>query len=383
MAKETVPEGLASKAPSFDENTPLTRVIGPVLENSAVILTRDGNYSGIVDSYAVYRHLQNFKLGKKDSAAKLSARVPMIISSTEISDATYYFYKNRTRALPYSKNGKIIGLLTRTTLIKVLLSKGLLSGPSVEDAMSYPLIGIGANATVTQAKTVMREHKVDRLAVFQGNDFVGVITSYDMVDRMVHVLERLPEMKSTSYSPSNIAVSSIALSNPFTIDCRKPLADSARLMIENNVSSIIATKQGKPVGIITEIDLITSVMAASTDKSDRIYISGLDSATYVYEDEIKEELKALLAKMERMKNARADYLSVVVKKFKSNSYEINARISFAKKASFNVHATGHIFERTMSDALGTLEKEVRRAKEKNLTIRKIISRQRGDVDEEQ
>ncbi len=379
MPRDTIPDGLASKVPSFDENTPLTKVLTPALENSAVIITRSGAYSGIIDSYAIYRHIQDFRLDKKDRAGRISLRVPTITSSTEINDALYYFYKNRTRALPFSKNDKVIGLVMRPTMIKVLLSKGMLSGMSTEDVMSYPLIGIDAASTVTQARSAMKKHKIDRLAVFEKDRFVGVLTSYDMVHNIARVSERLPEMKSSTYSPSNIVVSSIALSNPMTIDAKKPLSDAARALVENNISSIIITKNGKPAGILTELDIITGVMASQSDVGSKIFISGLDQATYIYEDEAREALKSFLKKAERMKNIKINYVSVVIRKFKSNSYDIHARVSFGKGSSVSVYKTGHIFERTFSDTIRTLENNLK--KEKEISIK--MWRTQGGTSENQ
>ncbi len=366
-----IPEGLISETAFFDSKDLLTKLIPAVQEFEAVIVNKDDDYYGIVDSRTLYKSLQSMKLSKNATAEKFVIRVPRVTDSTSFDDVIYYFHKARSRALPYAKNGKVTGILKRPTIIKALLSLDKLTGIKVGDAMISPLIGVDVNSNINQAKSAMRNNKINRIAVLEGERLVGIITNYDLLGNITKPNERLPERKMNN--ATNIQVSSVMKKNPRTIDMNRGISDAAREMVENNISSLVVLKGGKPVGIITELDIITGAMATGGGtEANKIFISGLDSDTYQYEDEIRDMLKSFLVKIEKLNNMKVDYISVVVKKFKTKSYEINVRLSLGSNGIINTHMTGHIFDRTLAEVLGILEHDVKKIKERYLTVRKVL-----------
>ncbi len=58
-----------------------------------------------------------------------------------------------------------------------------------------------------------------------------------------------------------IQVSDFMVMNPVTISPRTPIVDAARKMRENRIGSLILVDNNKPVGIITERDLVWRVVA--------------------------------------------------------------------------------------------------------------------------
>ncbi len=58
------------------------------------------------------------------------------------------------------------------------------------------------------------------------------------------------------------------MSNPvITIDVETSVKEATRSMIDNKIGSILVTKQGKPLGIVTERDLIERIVEPSRDPS--------------------------------------------------------------------------------------------------------------------
>lgn len=62
-------------------------------------------------------------------------------------------------------------------------------------------------------------------------------------------------------------VSDIMSSPVITIDVVASVKEATRSMIDNKIGSILVTKQGKPLGIVTERDLIERIVAPSRDPS--------------------------------------------------------------------------------------------------------------------
>ena len=364
-----VPKELISRTEEFDAKTPITRMISSIDKYGAVVVNKARKYYGIIDNRALYRFGSGAAPGNRESAEKFAIRVPIIVDSTPIDDVLLSFYESRTKALPYFSGSRIKGVLKRFTMLKIMLSLEMLGGIQVSEAMTTPALAIDANANLSQAKAAMRERRVNRLVVLQNSRLYGIITNHDLVHKFAARAERLPEMKSTKYAPSNVPLSSVATTTPVSIDYGKNLADAARGMIENNVSSIIVTRSGRPTGIVTVFDIFGSVISRRHIEDHKIFISGLDARALEYEDEIREEMKAFMRKVEKIKDAHALYVTLNIKRVRSNQFEMHARLSIERQGTVNMHASGYTIESTLGALLSKLMKEVRRKKEQYIKIR--------------
>ncbi len=260
-----------------------------------------------------------------------------------MEDLAYYFFKLRTKSLPYSQEGKITGVVERGTLLKMLLSLHALDEVKVSEAFSAPVLAIDSSATLVQAHNTMQSSKVNRLVVLDEGRFTGLITNSLIHDSYSVSGERLPEMKSKSSNSSNVTVQSIMEKNVRTIAPTDTLADAARMMVEQGAFSLVVTKGKNPIGIITISDILESVVAKKWVQQKKVFLSGFDEHTYQYEESVREELKAFLSHVELMQKLEVDYVALNVKTVHLKSYEMQARISMGKNGMMRVHSTGESF----------------------------------------
>jgi predicted transcriptional regulator len=338
----------------------------------ALIVTKDGDYSGVVDSRTIYRTKQGLKLSKDEKVERFSVKVPRITNSTSIYDLTNYFYKSGVKALPYSTGNRIVGVLERKTFLKVLLSLNILGDIRVSEAMSTPVLAIDANASIAQAKATMRERKVNRLVVLQNSRFAGLITNYDIVNKYTTKgMERLPEMKTDVYSPSNVPISSVMEKNIMSIEYNRPVSSAVRDMIENSISSLVVLKSSKPIGLITVTDVLESILARQKVNVSKVFMSGFDRYTYQYEDEAREELQSLVDHVEKLSGIDVDYITFKVKRTKTKLYEMQVRLSLGRHGIITIHTNKYLFEDALNDIVKKLKHRVIKEKESILTHKKI------------
>ena len=366
---------LFKDAQAFDVKTPMTRIIPVLDKSSAVIITKNGDYFGIIDTKVLYHSGRGIDIGNA-KASDFAINVPKINSSTNLDDAVYYFSKARTKVLPYVSQGKVRGILERSTLLKALLSMGVLSDIKVSEAMTTPLMGISITSNLAQAKSVMRDNHVNRLAVFDNNKFIGIISNRNItIGYKKHM--RLPEMKSNKLSISNIPVSEAMERNVLTLEQNRPASDAARSFVSRDVSSIVITRSGLPIGLLTVTDLLESLASRKRIEPNRIFISGLHSLNYDYENELRGALSSFLAEMDKLDKGRIDidYITLNIKKQKTKSYELQARLSMGRNGILTVHADGYLFEETLKELLQHLKKEVMKGKEIRITMKKSVEKE--------
>lgn len=369
---KNIPSELVSKTVTFDVKTPITQIIPALKTYPSVLLTKGRQYYGVVDARTIYRARPGLTMSKGQSAEKFAVMAPKITSSTSLDDLVYYFYRARVKALPFSSEGRITGVLERNTLLKILLSTDSLKDIKIGEAMTTPVLAISPGSSLSQAKAAMRDHKVNRLVVVDGKHLRGIITNHDIIHKYTKTGQRLPEMKTAVYSPSNVPVSSVMEADPLRIDESKSLVEGVRQLVENKVSSVIVVKRDAPVGILTVTDVLESLMARTKIQDRRVFLSGFDQNTYEYEDQAREELTELIDQLERMSHVKVDYITVRVKSIKSSrEYELYARLSLGRKGIISITTTKFLFADAFKDLMKKLKEQVRKEKERTLTVRKV------------
>ena len=363
-----IPKELISGTQSFDAKTPISEMISSISKYGAVVVNRDSKYYGIIDNRSVFR-FGSAKGAKNESAGKFAVAVSPITNSTSIDNVILEFYKSRTRALPYLSGTRVTGIIKRLTLLKVLLSLQMLSGINVAEVMTSPFIAIESSSTLSQAKSVMRDKKVSRLVVLQNRKLYGIVTNYDLMQDRPKGSDRLPEMKSRPYGPSDAQLSSVASRNVIAVDYSKSLSDAARSMIENDVSSVVVIRRDSPVGIITMFDIFGSVLSRRRIEDQKVFISGLDAENREYEPVIRDALKEFMRKAERLRASQALYMTLNIQRGHGRMYEMHARLTLEHQGTIYMHASDYTLEKTLNQLITKLTKIIRDKKARYISVR--------------
>jgi CBS domain-containing protein len=98
-----------------------------------------------------------------------------------IHDAAGIMEHTGVGALAVVEGKRLIGIVTDRDLVRRALAKDLPADARVDSVMSAPVVTIDAAADLHGAFALFRTHAVRRLAVVQGQQFVGMITVDDLL----------------------------------------------------------------------------------------------------------------------------------------------------------------------------------------------------------
>ncbi|MEM0149375.1 MAG: CBS domain-containing protein [Candidatus Micrarchaeaceae archaeon] len=367
-----LPEELITKVEYMDAKASVQQALSMLKKYPALLVKKNGAYYGIMDSRSIYSARGSFKFSKNQSIEKYITKVPYINDSMRIDDVITAFYTSRTKALPYMLKNKILGVIDRNTIVKVILSLELLNDQKVSDAMSTPVIAASDQISLLQAKSVMEANRIKRLITLHNNKFSGMITYFSLLSNFYTIDERLPEKKTDKYAPNSIRVADIMEKNPITVKDTEDLAVAARRIAENDISSlIVVNRQNMPVGILTVTDLLENVINRRRLEENRIFISGMDKGIKEYEPELRAGLKQLSQQLEKVKSISVNYIAMNIKRTKGNRYDIKVRVALKSGSTISVNVSDFILERTFNEALDSIKKDVMRAKDRKLGLRKL------------
>jgi len=169
-------------------------------------------------------------------------------AETPMAKAAKTMGEQHIGSLIVMKFGTPVAIVTERDLLSKVLACGLdLDTTLVEQVMSYPLIKICPTLEIREAARTMI-HKKGRLVVFECGELAGVITASDLIREM-------PDAPETSLRVDDFMTRDI-----ISVREDETVASVAGIMGAKRVGSVIVTRDGKPSGIFTERDLLSTFL---------------------------------------------------------------------------------------------------------------------------
>ena len=173
------------------------------------------------------------------------------------------------------KNGTLDGLITKTDLASIFLTKATES-LQISKVMTKKVITVMPNDSILFAENLLLKNKIARIVVERNKIPVGIITLRDFVPvkiprwiadsadpkeldeyRQKSYLTELQKNQQSYLLPFKAV--DIMSSNPITIESNQDVSSAVLLMIRHNISGIPVVRKSKLVGIITKSDIVNVI----------------------------------------------------------------------------------------------------------------------------
>jgi acetoin utilization protein AcuB len=143
----------------------------------------------------------------------------------------------------------------------------------VRELMSKGVVTIDTSASGQKAVERMFQHKVRHLPVTESDGrLVGIVTDRDLRHHLFARGTFEHDDRDVDSLLRSVAVRDIMSSPVISVAPDDALEVAARLMLEDKIGSLPVVEGGRPVGIITETDLLRQICQADTCSPDVEYI---------------------------------------------------------------------------------------------------------------
>lgn len=126
--------------------------------------------------------------------------------------------------------------------------------PHVEDLMSRDPVTISPNATMLKAARIMGERHIGSLLVNQRGKTIGIVTERDLLSKVI----------AAGRKPEDVKVEEVMSTQLVTIKPITSVKEAARTMIREK-GRLVVMEEGSAVGIITAADLIKMLPAVESE----------------------------------------------------------------------------------------------------------------------
>jgi acetoin utilization protein AcuB len=134
----------------------------------------------------------------------MTTNVVTVPSSTVVPEAVNIVRAHRIERLPVVDKGKLVGIVTKDTLLRAMPSQAttlsvhemsyLLSKLQVKEIMKKEVVTIGPDETIEAAVGLAQSNRVGGTVVVEDGKVVGIITSNDLINRVLNPLLGLGEV---------------------------------------------------------------------------------------------------------------------------------------------------------------------------------------------
>ena len=351
-------------------NDPASEILGRMKANDIheIPILDKKKLVGIVSMAAIARRRE---LAAGAKASHLVHTAPEVPPDLDLPSAAEKMLSSGHRSLPVTEKGKLVGILSRSDVVRALAGSEEVRGMSVAQVMTPQPQCVSENETIAQARSVMAalgERAVP--VVDEKRHVVGVVGLKDVADVFARpkAKERKGELRGEK-DAVRIRVGSV-MRPPVTVPPGTTLGVALVLMTKNRISTILVEDKREPVGIVTSADLMEVAAQFREREGVLVQISGLEEQSDVY-DQMYGIIEKAMRRISSLVTPRLLNMHVVQYKAEGDrsKWSIRARFATDREMYHFKHFDWDLFK-ALDGLLDQLEAHVKREKERRITERR-------------
>jgi CBS domain-containing protein/ribosome-associated translation inhibitor RaiA len=257
---------------TLSTDAPLSRALGVMREHGIheIPVLKNNRLVGMVTFESVARRI-NLPLSTK--VEHILVLPPLVSPQTPYSEVAEQLLATGLRAAPVvGKKGELLGILSRTDLVRAFPSLPDAPDHLVEEVSSAPGMLIRENSTVGSLVHQMRLLEEHPLPVV---DRKGRLVGAVGVEDLGAVLWRptvggKKDVPRGTESVLDVEVGSIMTSPAITVEHGSRTGEAAKRMTKAKVSSVFVVKDGVPIGVVSQTDLLGLVIGSGADSAQNV-----------------------------------------------------------------------------------------------------------------
>jgi CBS domain-containing protein/ribosome-associated translation inhibitor RaiA len=350
---------------------PISEILGRMRAKDVheIPIVEGKKLTGIVSMAAIAR---TKSLQPTTKASHLMTKAPELLPDLDLAAASEVFLSSGNRGLPVAEKDRLVGILSRSDVVRGLADCVEIEGMTVADVMTPQPQAVSETDTIAQARTVMTGLGERAVPVVNGErHLVGVIGLKDLTEVFARPTEKMGRQggRSGEKDPVRILVGSI-MRPPVTVASDAALPKALRTMVDKRISTLVVEDKKEPVGIITSADLVELAARFREQEGLLVQISGLEEQPDVY-DALYDLIQKAMRRINALVTPRVLNMHVVQYKADGDNakWSVRARFATDRQMYYLKHFDWDLFK-ALSGLLDQLEQQIKKEKDRHISQRK-------------
>jgi len=334
----------------------------PVVDNGKAV--------GIV-TYSTLLKARNIPLTSK--AEVVMKHFPQLSELDPLTKGIEIMLNSGLTDLPVTKNGKLVGTVyQRDVLEKLTKVRGLRLRP-IAEIMTPKVESVREDDDVQKALSIMRGLDERNLPVLDKKDHLaGVVGMMDILKVIWRPKKGGKKEFKTSKKPVQVLVGSVMNNQAVSVAAGALVEDTIRKMVKRNISTAFIVEDEELLGVVTIKDFLEQAMSLE-EREEGVFVqlTGLS----VEDPDVYDSLYSVIQKglvrvskssMPKVFNA---HIATYNHEGLRSKYSVHTRMT-CDAGMYYANTIDWDLYRAMDMAMENLEKEIKKAHEKSLTLRK-------------
>ena len=318
-----------------------------------------------------YSDITTKKQSLSATAKHLVVKVPQITTEDTLIKVSKILFDCGLNTIPVVEKKNIIGIISRQDIMNESKKIKEIQFLSVRDIMNSIVYSINENENIGKARDIMRKNKIQVLPVLnKNNKLSGIVNIRDITSTFLDA-----EYSKSSYgeksgekTPIDIEVKSI-MSTPITTDGNTNIINIIDLVAQSKTSSVIITEEDKPIGIVTDDDVLRFILKHKIEKGVYIQITGLENE----EPSVLNVVYEIVEKYLRKTNRVVPIVSLLIhitrhsQRGNINKFSVHAKLQ-TKRKMFISQSVSQRYQwdmmKSLTDVMMHLDRQVKQYKKK-------------------
>jgi CBS domain-containing protein len=226
------------------------------------VLNDKGKYAGVISRRWVIRS----RLDPATTKVKTLMRpAPKVSPEFSLSKTARLMIESGVRQLPLFEKNKLLGFVTDENIIHGAVTQEW-GNTAIETIMTKAPQVIDANRSVGAVLTLFREHGVSHVPVVDEGKVVGIISIYDVIERVFQPRQRqtMGETVGEKVQVLSIPAKGIMAHPVITVAPEISLKEAEKKMHDQNISCLVVLSKERLAGIVTKLDFLEPISQMET-----------------------------------------------------------------------------------------------------------------------
>ncbi len=208
----------------------------------------------------------------------MTRKVVGVQQDSKLSEVIKLMNEKRIGSTVILDKEKPIGIITIRQILKIAEKCISPDSTIAREVMSQPLITISPDANLRTASITMLKKGIKKLAVVENDKLIGLVTTTDIervfmpFDSPFDLLEGnapgIAFREEIQLDMEKLTVEDIMTKDVKTVENHMKVSDIAKIMNSTKIGSLIDQKDKKPIGIVTDLDIVRRLMKDGLDPCD-------------------------------------------------------------------------------------------------------------------
>jgi len=238
-----------------------------------------GRLRGVIDYRMIVKHRRSQPSMK---AENLMYMPPEASPDTPLVDIAEHMISHDLRAIPLVEDGRLVGIVSRSDLVRFLKGVPQIRDIPVEEVMTPGPRTVTQNDQIRTALNVLKDIDERNVPVVDDNRVVGVIGVKDISPTLMRPMERSPRWSRGREKRLTPEVRSL-MNEPIVLKRPVDLGTVLDTMVDRGISMVPILEGEGLVGVVTHYDVMEFIARYREREEALVQFSGLEAEPEVFE----------------------------------------------------------------------------------------------------